>query len=42
MKKIKLICKCLKGKNYKWALIHLKNKNIFEYYNKSILEILFK
>lgn len=42
MNKITLVLKCLKAKNYKWALCHIFNKNIFQYYNKSIIDIIFK
>ena len=40
MKRLDLIVKCLKSKNYKWALCHLFNKSIFKYYNKSIIDII--
>lgn len=30
MKKFILIIRCLKAKNFKWALYHLQGKNIFE------------
>lgn len=42
MKKLILIVNCLKSKRYKWALCHLFNKNIFQYYNKSIIDIILK
>ena len=37
MKKLILIIKCLKAKQYKWALLHLQNKNIFEEAKKNLI-----
>ena len=42
MNKLILIVKCLVGGQYKWSLCHLFNKSIFKYYNKSILDIMFR
>jgi hypothetical protein len=42
MNKIKLVLKCLKAKNYKWALCHIFNKNIFQYCDKNIVDIIVK
>lgn len=36
MKKLTLIIRCLRAKNYKWALYHLQGKNIFEEARKEL------
>ena len=36
MKKLILIIRCLKAKNYKWVLYHLQGKNIFEETRKEL------
>ena len=36
MKKLILIIRCIKAKNYKWSLWHLQGKNIFEETKKEL------
>ena len=42
MKKLVLMLRCVMRGNYKWAMCHLFNKNIFQYYDKNIVDIIFK